>query len=192
MTDFSVGLSSLALLFSIFAIYLNLVRFSLQLDMSITDILPNTTNAEDFSMFLVRLVIVNRASVSRTACGIKIYLPRKYRKVCSIEPILHQYALSGQNEISSTSYPMTIDEKAKLLGDSIFQLPLDIYLGQSTTRWIALKVSRKCLSQQGYGSMKCHLRLLNVYGKPLTKKVGLTLKFLPVPKDSLVGLPQNS
>lgn len=162
MDNPALTLSIIALVFSTTVLSFQLILLIFRLDIRIADIIPSTTHEEDSPMFLVRLVIVNRASVGRTVCGIKLVLPKKYRKVCSIEPTLHQYSLSDQSEISAVASPVTIDAKTKSLGDSIFQLPLDISPGQSTIRWLALKVSRKCPPQQDYGNIQCQLALLNV------------------------------
>lgn len=175
MDNPAIVLSSIALVFSIFALIGQLTLLFFRLDARITDIKPSTTNEEGFSTFLARLVIVNRASVGRTVCGIKINLLRKYRKSYSIEPILDRYELSGQNVISVTANPVTINQ-TKSLRDSIFRLPLDISPGQSTIQWITLKVSPKSQVRQGYGNIRGHLTLLNVSREPLAKKIGISLK----------------
>jgi len=176
MNDLAVSLSIFAVIFTIFSYYVQFVKLSQHLDIRVTDILPSTTNAEDFSMFLVRLVIVNRASVSRTVCGIKLALPWKYRKTYYIEPIPDQYKLSGQNVISVITNPVTIDDQIKSLKDNIFHSPVDISRGQSTIQWITLKVSRKSQTRQHDGNIKCRLILLNVYEKTLGEaKITLTI-----------------
>ena len=168
------GLSIVAIVFSITALSFQIVMFVFRLDVNATTILPSTINEEGISTFLVRLVIVNRASVGRTVCEIKLDLPKKYQKVYSIEPMLHQYRLSGQNVISAIASPVTFDAKTKSLEDSIFQLPLDISPGRSTIQWLALKVFQKCPPQQDYGNIQCQLALLNVH-EGVLGKTGVTL-----------------
>jgi len=166
-------------IFSMIALGFQIVLLNFRLDVCVTDIIPSNTNGEQFPTFLVRLIIVNRASVGRTVCDIKLDLPKEYQKVHSILPMLHQYRLSGQNEISAVASPMTIDAKTESLGDSMFQLPLDISPGQSTIQWLALKVSQKCPPQQDYGSVQCQLSLLNVREGVLGKTdVILPINFL--------------
>lgn len=167
---------------SIFAFIVSMASFGLyftfltaKLELNATAIFPSGKDREGSSMFPVRLVISNRASVGRTVCGIKLDLLRKYRKAYSIEPILPQYVLSGQGVISVKDYPMTIDDKVKSLGDSVFQLPLDISPRQAARAWIILKVSQKCPLRQD-DSIKADLVLLNVYGRQLVK-AEVTLKF---------------
>ena len=169
------ALSIAAICFSIFSLGFQLMFLTARLELSAVTVLPHSKDMEGSSMFPVRLVISNRASVGRTACGIKLDLPKKYRKAYSIEPILPQYVLSGQSVISATDLPMTIDDKVKSLGDSIFQLPLDISPRQTARQWIILKVSQKYPPQQD-DSIKVFLILLNVYGRELAK-TGITLKF---------------
>jgi len=167
---------------SIFAFIVSIVSFGLyftfltaKLELNATAILPSSKDREGSSMFPVRLVISNRASVGRTVCAIRLELPKQYRKAYSIEPILPQYVLSGQNVISVKDYAMTIDDKVKSLGDSIFQLPLDISPRQTARQWIVLKVSQKCPLRQD-DSIKADLVLLNVYRRQLAK-TEITLKF---------------
>lgn len=163
MDSSAFGLSIIAIIFSITALSFQIILLTFRLDVCATDIIPSTTNGGFPSMFLVRLVIVNRASVGRTVCGIKLVLPKKYQKVYCVEPILHRYQLSGQNEISAIASPMTIDAKTKSLGDNIFQPPLDISPGQSTIQWLTLKVSQKCPPQQYCDNIQFQLSLLNVH-----------------------------
>jgi hypothetical protein len=178
MDNPAIGLSFVAIIFSIIALSSQIALLFFRLDVFITDIIPSTTNEGGFSTFLVRLVIANRASVGRTVCGIKLELPKKRQKVDSIEPILPQYKLSGQNVISVTDYAMTIDDKVKSLGDSVFQPPLDIFPGRSTRQWIALKVSQKYLLQQD-GNIRGQLALLNAREGVLGKTdVILPMNFL--------------
>lgn len=144
-----------------------------QLDIRITNIFLSTTSEEDYPMFLLRAIIANRGSLPRTVYKIKVSPLWKWRKGYSIEPLFHEYRLSGQNVISSIANPMTIDAQTKALGDNIFRLPLDISVGQSTIQWIALKVSRKSQAQHS-DNMKCRLVLLNVNEKLLGETI-LTL-----------------
>ena len=85
----SSTLSIIAIVFSTIALSFQIVMLVFRLNVSAT-ILPSSTNTEGFSMFPVRLVIVNRASVGRTICGIKLDLPKKYRKAYSKKQSLNR------------------------------------------------------------------------------------------------------